>query len=125
MTTPPLTKLTIVEVEALYPVPDSSQTIHTPNVSPGASTASAAELQKWLKADAENWHVFFNEKGFHNHLTHHLYAAYALGAPPEIVKEAYEVHAKYQRKAFASPGPIDEKNWKTHLGDEKQVEIRP
>jgi len=62
--------------------------------------------------------VFFNEKRFHNHLSHHLLAAYYLGANPALLQAAYDYHAAYQRVAYNSPAPIDIRNWKDHLGDE-------
>ncbi|KZT42073.1 hypothetical protein SISSUDRAFT_1058938 [Sistotremastrum suecicum HHB10207 ss-3] len=104
-------------LNTLYPLP-TVVTDRSPKPSPGFSLESAKELQKWLKTDSESWHAFFNEKGYHNHLTHHLYAAYSLGAPPSVIREAYHYHAKYQRKAFTSPADITDKNWKDHLGDE-------
>ncbi|HEV7737445.1 MAG TPA: questin oxidase family protein [Chlamydiales bacterium] len=54
-----------------------------------------------------------------SHLSHHLLAAYFLGATPEILREAYKLHAGFQRKRFTSLGTIDENNWKDHLEDEK------
>ncbi|KZT34795.1 hypothetical protein SISSUDRAFT_991368 [Sistotremastrum suecicum HHB10207 ss-3] len=104
--------------DILYPLP-AVTTARSPRSIPGFSVESGQELQKWLKVDAESWHVYFDDRGFHNHLAHHLYAAYGLGASPSVIRDAYQLQAKTQRKAFASPVDITEANWKEHLGDDK------
>ncbi|KAH7103881.1 hypothetical protein BKA62DRAFT_670055 [Auriculariales sp. MPI-PUGE-AT-0066] len=91
----------------------------SPAASPGVSDESTRALAKWLKENHLNFHCYFNNQGFHNHLAHHLFAAYKLGAKPSLIEAAYQEHASYQRKAFPSPGKIDENNWKTHLGNDK------
>ncbi|KAH7103905.1 hypothetical protein BKA62DRAFT_694987 [Auriculariales sp. MPI-PUGE-AT-0066] len=91
----------------------------SPSAAPGASEESARALAKWLKENHVNFHCFFNSQRFHNHLAHHLLAAYKLGAKPSLIQAAYEEHAPTQVKAFPSPGKIDEGNWKEHLGDDK------
>lgn len=60
----------------------------------------------------------------YSHLAHHLYAAYGLGASPSVIRDAYQLQAKTQRKAFASPVDITEANWKEHLGDDKYVDFQ-
>ncbi|KAI5121366.1 hypothetical protein M0805_001179 [Coniferiporia weirii] len=107
-------------LDALFPPPTrSSDNALTPVLSPGHSPASADALLELLKSNHEQFHVFFNEKGFHNHIAHHLYANYALGAPPEALKAVYKAEEEYQRLAFDSPGAITDSNWIEHLGDER------
>ncbi|KAI0247418.1 hypothetical protein BJV78DRAFT_1133291, partial [Lactifluus subvellereus] len=54
----------------------------------------------------ENYHTCFNDKGFHNHATHHILAIYGLGASPEINEDAYHTAHNYLKPAFKSPEPI-------------------
>ncbi|EJD52981.1 hypothetical protein AURDEDRAFT_110799 [Auricularia subglabra TFB-10046 SS5] len=106
-------------LDVLFPRPPALPTsVLSPTALPGVSEASAAMLVQCLKDNHINFHCFFNDSGFHNHLAHHLFAAYKMGATAPLIEAAYKEHASYQRKAFKSPGPIDAKNWKEHLGDE-------
>ncbi|KAG8881000.1 hypothetical protein FRB97_000245 [Tulasnella sp. 331] len=100
----------------LYPLP-----VHKDQrlIWPGVNRESQEAVTRLVKENNANFHCFFNERGFHNHLTHHLYAIYALGAAPNLLQDAYDLHAGDQRPAFKSPEEITEKNWKDHLGDEK------
>ncbi|KAI0300670.1 hypothetical protein B0F90DRAFT_1566309, partial [Multifurca ochricompacta] len=83
---------------------------------PGLTSASAQALLSVLRHNRETYHIFFNDRGFHNHVTHHVFAIYALGASPEIIKDAYGTH-DYLKPAFKSPEPITDKNFVEHLGD--------
>lgn len=106
-------------LDILFPRPPAQPpSALSPTALPGVSEASAAMLVQCLKDNHLNFHCFFNNMGFHNHLAHHLLAAYKMGATAPLIKAAYQEHASYQRKAFTSPGPINAKNWKEHLGDE-------
>ena len=44
-----------------------------------------------------------------------------MGASPELLQAAYDLHAHYQRLAYKSPSSIDVNNWKDHLGLEECV----
>lgn len=100
---------------------------------PGATVESTKALIALLKKNHNKWHIFFNDSGkytrtnvgdfpptrfpgFHNHLAHHLLAAYALGATPEILQAAYDEHASYQAPRKPCPNPITLDTWKQHLG---------
>lgn len=63
--------------------------------------------------------LIFSNNCAASHATHHLYAIYTLGAPPEVLDAAYETHVEYLRQAFDSPDEITELNWKEHFGNEK------
>ena len=54
-----------------------------------------------------------------SHLSHHLLAAYHLGATASLLQAAFDYHATYLRAAYPSPSSIDDKNWKEHLGNEE------
>lgn len=63
-TRPPSVNMVDNDNQVLYPLPTVSGP-RSPKPFPGFSPESAEELQKWLKVDAESWHVFFDERGFH------------------------------------------------------------
>ncbi|EPQ53297.1 hypothetical protein GLOTRDRAFT_140143 [Gloeophyllum trabeum ATCC 11539] len=85
---------------------------------PGADHEAETTLLRTLKDNREKWHVYFNDKRFHNHATHHVLAIYALGAPGPLIQAAYDSNAAYQRPAFKSPDPITVNNFVDHLGDD-------
>ncbi|PPQ77390.1 hypothetical protein CVT25_010972 [Psilocybe cyanescens] len=89
-----------------------------PRTWPGVSPASTAALQAILTDNHKKWHVFFNERGFHNHTAHAALTLWSLGVDETILHKSYEENAKEQRPAFASPNAITKKNWKDYLGDE-------
>ncbi|KAJ7236824.1 hypothetical protein C8J57DRAFT_1569205 [Mycena rebaudengoi] len=59
--------------------------------------SASVELQKLLALDQRAHHVFVNDFGFYNHLSHHLVAAYDLGAPPALMRLIYENTEKILR----------------------------
>ncbi|KAG8892815.1 hypothetical protein FRC01_013942, partial [Tulasnella sp. 417] len=105
---------------SFFPSPEQNNHKLAPKLWPGVSSESESELANLLRINNEKHHIFFSDRGFHNHLTHHLFAAYAMGCSPEPVRQvlsaAYKLHADYQRPAFQSPSEITEKNWTEHLG---------
>ncbi|KZV81188.1 hypothetical protein EXIGLDRAFT_628822, partial [Exidia glandulosa HHB12029] len=90
-------------LDALFPLPSQPPSSLSPTAMPGISEGSAAMLVQCLKEDYTKYHIFFNHMGFHNHLTHHLFAAYKMGAKPSLIRAAFDEHADYQRPAFKSP----------------------
>ncbi|ORY98912.1 hypothetical protein BCR43DRAFT_471384 [Syncephalastrum racemosum] len=67
-------------------------------VLPGISPASRKLAEDLLLKNHREHNIFFNEKGFHNHLTHHFLAAYSWGASPQRLQQIYDSHASYQRQ---------------------------
>ncbi|GJJ14036.1 hypothetical protein Clacol_008293 [Clathrus columnatus] len=97
---------------------------------PGATPESKATTERLLKLDHESHHCFFTNVGFHNHLSHHLLAAYDLGAPAELIQAIYDDEAKVQRpidlktngvppEDVPKPGVINDSNWTEWLGNHK------
>ncbi|KAJ3761323.1 hypothetical protein EV360DRAFT_38040 [Lentinula raphanica] len=88
---------------------------------PGRTLDSTDTLQRLLEDNHERWHVFFNNIGFHNHISHRLLALWALGANKEALKAAYNFDSMphKQRPAFSSPEKITHANFREHLRDEK------
>ncbi|THH14724.1 hypothetical protein EW146_g5645 [Bondarzewia mesenterica] len=95
---------------------------------PGASPASKALVERLLERDREEAHCFHGP-GFHNHLSHHLLAAYDLGAPPALLQAAYDDGRRGLLPIFTSDRPkrtverqnvhIGAENWTQFLGQEK------
>ncbi|KDR73013.1 hypothetical protein GALMADRAFT_281208 [Galerina marginata CBS 339.88] len=103
----------------LFPVPSLPQSPLSPPHFPGVSPDSTRTLQNVLKDNHEKWHIFFNEKRFHNHAAHRAIASWALGADASIVQSGYERDCNYEKPAFKSPRPITAETFNEHLGDEK------
>ncbi|EIN04883.1 hypothetical protein PUNSTDRAFT_75682 [Punctularia strigosozonata HHB-11173 SS5] len=85
---------------------------------PGVDQSSTATLIEALKDNHERWHLFFNDRGFHNHTAHRLLALWTLGGSAPLLETAYEKDKKTQRKVIASPSEITTENFTKHLGDE-------
>ncbi|KAI0776932.1 hypothetical protein BD413DRAFT_610512 [Trametes elegans] len=105
-------------LDKVYPIPSHAPSAQAPRRFPGVTPDSTAAVLKTLKDNHQRWHIFFNEKGFHNHISHHLLAIYHLGATGATIEAAYKVHSSTQRPAYKSPAPITRDNFHEHLGDE-------
>ncbi|KAI1800558.1 hypothetical protein F4811DRAFT_538506 [Daldinia bambusicola] len=62
--------------------------------------ASAKKTTELLQEDLEKHHVFFNDLGFHNHISHQILALYGTGASPEQLRRGYDVNKTYQRPSI-------------------------
>ncbi|KAG8701175.1 hypothetical protein FRC08_004242, partial [Ceratobasidium sp. 394] len=108
-------------LDKLFPAPSFASAFTTPSAptpNAGITPESTAALQRLLKENHQRFHTFFNTQRFHNHLSHHLFAAYGIGAPPSVLQAAFDEHASYQRPAYKSPEKITRENWKKFLGNE-------
>ncbi|KAF9261894.1 hypothetical protein L218DRAFT_868820 [Marasmius fiardii PR-910] len=103
----------------LFPSPLPSRLPGFPSVLPGITPESTETVRAVLHDDYLKYHVFFNERGFHNHIPHHVLAAWALGADKEVIQSIYDHDITFQKPAFESPEPITRDNYNEHLGDEK------
>ncbi|KAG7085650.1 hypothetical protein E1B28_003196 [Marasmius oreades] len=103
----------------LFPTPSLSPSQISPHVLPGINPASTESLKRVLEDNQKTHHIFFNNKGFHNHIAHRVLAVWALGADKEVIQTSYERDSEYQRPAFESPEPITNENFNDHLGDER------
>ncbi|EGN97420.1 hypothetical protein SERLA73DRAFT_57794 [Serpula lacrymans var. lacrymans S7.3] len=104
--------------DRLFPQPGPPPSLLSPKRWPGSDPEATTALQEVLTHNNKEWHIFFNDKGFHNHAAHHLLAIWALGASAPVIKAAYQTHCDYQLPAYKSPEPITTKNFNDHLGDE-------
>ena len=67
---------------------------------PDLSVTSAEKTSSLLQHNWNSFHVFWNLKGYHNHQVHYLLTAYALGADPSELQNAFDMNAGYQRPAL-------------------------
>ncbi|TRM68879.1 hypothetical protein BD626DRAFT_624338 [Schizophyllum amplum] len=89
---------------------------------PGATPSAAALTQRLLQKDFETHHCFFNDKGFHNHLSHHLLSVYDLGGSANLIQSIFDAENAYQRPIIQGPEDkiptITTENWTSYLGKE-------
>jgi len=105
-------------VESLFPAPTRfPPSALSPHAIPGTTPEAEQALLETLKHNHQNNHIFFNDKGYHNHAAHHILAIYGLGANGKLLREGYENDKSYQRPLGKSPGPVSDNNFCDHLGD--------
>ncbi|KAK9414393.1 hypothetical protein SUNI508_11235 [Seiridium unicorne] len=91
----------------------------------GQSESAANKATELLQKDLDAHHVFFNEDGFHNHISHHILALYGTGASVDDLVRGYKENEGYQRPALKAHSHelIDElRDWekaKKRLGKEQ------
>ncbi|KAF9509405.1 hypothetical protein BS47DRAFT_1373523 [Hydnum rufescens UP504] len=93
-----------------------------PSTLAGHTDDSVQTLRTLLKLNIQNHHIFVNELGFHNHLPHHLFAKFALGANSNLLRAIYEHDKAMLLPAIPSPGLITPENYISHLGVSKTLE---
>lgn len=59
----------------------------------------AKRTTELLQKDLEVFHVYFNDRGFHNHIVHHLLALYGTGADAAAIQKGFDGNTDYQRPA--------------------------
>ncbi|CAH7682487.1 hypothetical protein BY996DRAFT_4587563 [Phakopsora pachyrhizi] len=65
-------------------------------------------------------HCFFNDRGFHNHIVHHLLALYSLGSPPQVIMVTFENEKTEQRPIVkVDDHEFDSEKWAEYVGQEK------
>ncbi|KAG2056639.1 hypothetical protein BDR06DRAFT_1040353 [Suillus hirtellus] len=106
------------ELDALFPFPSSPPSVLSPPRHPGATPEAAAALSYVLKDNYTKYHIFFNYKQFHNHITHRALALFAMGASGPLIEKLYKQDSAIQRPAIRSPEAITEENFIEHIGDE-------
>lgn len=91
---------------------------------PDIKEESAKKGSELLQKNHDDFHAYFNNDGFHNHIAHHLLSLFALGATPQEIQKAYDSNASYQRPQFGiterNVEDMSDKNkFKEFLGKEK------
>ncbi|EXJ74684.1 uncharacterized protein A1O5_01378 [Cladophialophora psammophila CBS 110553] len=82
--------------------PASAGVYHVPDI----TTESGKIGSQLLQENHDEFHIYFNNSGFHNHIAHHLLSIYALGATPEQIQQAFDINKSYQRPQF----PVDKQD---------------
>lgn len=59
----------------------------------------ANKVTELLQKDLEVNHVYFNDRGFHNHIVHHLLALFGTGADAAAIQQGFDANLGYQRPA--------------------------
>lgn len=90
--------------------PSTNGVLNVHNTPPDSYNTASKLLQK----NHDDFHIYFNTGGFHNHIAHHLLTILALGATPSDIQFAYDSNANYQRPQF----PVD-KDLVTSMSDPK------
>ncbi|KAI0515408.1 HypA protein [Xylaria bambusicola] len=88
------------------------------------TNAGAKKTTELLQNDLEKHHCFFNNMGFHDHISHHLLALYGIGASADHIQMAYDDNTNYQKAQYeVHPDQVKElKDFevaKTKLGKEE------
>jgi len=102
----------------LFPPPCSPPSLLIPRIWPGVNHETIVALREVLK-DNQKWDIFFNDRGFHNHIAHRALAIWSLGAPGDVIQEGYKRDSSYQRQVPESPGPITLDNFKDHVANKR------
>ncbi|KAJ9661654.1 hypothetical protein H2198_001830 [Neophaeococcomyces mojaviensis] len=82
--------------------PSTHGVLHVPEISQDSCTRASQLLQK----NHDDYHMYFNTSGFHNHIAHHLLTIFALGATPSQIQSAFDTNAPTQRPQF----PVTKEN---------------
>ncbi|KAH7891027.1 hypothetical protein F5I97DRAFT_1934109 [Phlebopus sp. FC_14] len=89
---------------------------------PGRDPEAQRVVERLLEKDREKNHCYFNSRGFHNHLSHHLLASYDLGAPAQVLQAIYSAEDCSQRPINLEGEKEDTAGYQVHLD---QVKITP
>lgn len=84
---------------------------------PGISLESQHAVLELVEKNRQRFHIFFNDKNYHNHFVHHLLGAYSFGASPEQLNRLFDKYASYQKPRPPSTITITRENWTEHLGN--------
>ncbi|GJE96190.1 questin oxidase family protein [Phanerochaete sordida] len=95
----------------------------------GATPESKATIERLLEEDRQKHHCFWGRVGFHNHLSHHLLAAYDFGASAKQLQAIYDaeldeldpIHLadRATKTVEEQHVTITAENWTEYLGQEK------
>ncbi|KAI2608531.1 uncharacterized protein GGS25DRAFT_490718 [Hypoxylon fragiforme] len=107
----------------------TSRTIHITPENTGLweiqqNEPAAKQATEILQEDLETHHVFFNDDGFHNHISHHILSLYGTGASAETLRRGYAENSSYQKPAMKKHEKVIEElnDWekaKSRLGKEQ------
>ncbi|TFK41533.1 hypothetical protein BDQ12DRAFT_599551 [Crucibulum laeve] len=89
---------------------------------PGITPASKKRAEDLLLHDAENHHCYFLPRiGLHNHLSHHILAAYDLGASATLLQKIYDDDSPSEQPFYLEEKDkvitVTEENWAQYLSN--------
>ncbi|KAJ2800146.1 hypothetical protein H4R20_004169 [Coemansia guatemalensis] len=86
----------------------------------GVDATTRKEATRLCARDHLEHHVFFDPRGFHNHLNHHLLAVFSLGGSAERLQTIFDLNKTIERPlaSFSNDVVITADNYRDHLGDE-------
>jgi hypothetical protein len=87
------------------------------------SSEATQTASRFLQQNHDDYHIFFNKDGFHNHIAHHLLTVWALKGSVEDLQQAYGDNKSYQRPQMKSDEATidrlqDEAFFASYLGPE-------
>jgi hypothetical protein len=87
------------------------------------SNEATQTASKFLQQNHDDYHIFFNKEGFHNHIAHHLLTVWALRGTVEDLRQAYGDNKSYQRPQMRPDEAVidrlqDEAFFASYLGPE-------
>ncbi|KAJ2195571.1 hypothetical protein IW144_003384 [Coemansia sp. RSA 522] len=87
---------------------------------PGIDETTHKEAVRLCARDFLEHHVFFNDRGFHNHLNHHLLSVFSLGAPAKRLQEVFDQNKEILLPSH-SPMDVDitTENFTEHFSNER------
>ncbi|KIK66453.1 hypothetical protein GYMLUDRAFT_218556 [Collybiopsis luxurians FD-317 M1] len=101
----------------LFPEPSLLAPPKAPPRLPGGNLQTTEALLEVLKDNHEQWHIFFDDDGRHNHITHQVLAIWAFGAHQDLIRGSYKKNIALQRPKPEIREAITASNFIEHLGD--------
>ncbi|KPM44888.1 hypothetical protein AK830_g1674 [Neonectria ditissima] len=88
----------------------------------GISLESTAKASELLQLNHDQYHIYFNKIGLHNHLAHHMLTLVASGASPERLQSLFDQNTAYQRRMEPPDNKVvkemqDPTKFKKHVAD--------
>ncbi|KAJ3782053.1 hypothetical protein GGU10DRAFT_378952 [Lentinula aff. detonsa] len=102
----------------LFPEPSLLAPLKAPPRLPGINSKTTEALLDILKENHAKWHIFFDDAGRHNHITHQLLAIWAFGAHQDLLRGSYNKNIPLQRPKPKTTKSITSSNFNDHLGDQ-------
>jgi hypothetical protein len=101
----------------LFPEPSFLALSKAPPRWPGNNSKTTKILLDILKDNHDKWHIFFDDDGRHNHITHQILALWAFGAHQDLLQGSYYKNIPLQRPKPAVSEIITSSNFIEHLGE--------
>ncbi|KAJ3828688.1 hypothetical protein F5880DRAFT_1621049 [Lentinula raphanica] len=101
----------------LFPEPSLLAPPKAPPRLPGINSKTTTTLLDILRENHAKWHIFYDDAGRHNHITHQLIAIWAFGAHQDLLRGSYNKNIPLQRCKPEVTESITSSNFYDHLGD--------